>query len=109
EKYSPCRTKRQSSSFPSPPCSVETSVVSCSLFPIYCSLSLQISLGHPLPPRPVMSGIIAPYFEPHRHTLIAQNVREALIIAPALVMHASREHISIAPHQIQRMPVVQVR
>ena len=53
-----------------------------------------------------MACIVAPYFEPYRHALIAQNVRKAFIIVPALVVYTGRQHISITPHQVQRVPIM---
>src|ERR1700739_1879629 len=71
--------------------------------------SLQIHLRHPLPPRPVVARAVAPHIQPHRNVLRAHHRGQPLVVVPALIVHARRQHIGSPAHLTQNARIVQVR
>ncbi len=70
---------------------------------------LEKLLRHPLPPRPVMPGPIAPYIQQVRDSLRVQDSRHAQVLLQANVGLARSQHDFHAPAAIQKPRVSQIR
>src|ERR1700761_9366346 len=79
-----------------------------SLLTTHYSLSLQIHLRHPLPPRPVVARVIAPHIQSHRNALRAHHRGQLLVVIPALIVHSRRQHVRPPLHLAQDARIAQV-
>src|SRR5258708_22200551 len=70
---------------------------------------LEISLQHPLPPGPVVPGVVTPYIELAGDVLVAEDLRHAFVCVPALVVHAGREDVFVVPVAVEIPGIAGVR
>jgi len=70
---------------------------------------LEISLQHAQPPMPVVAGVVSPDVELAGDAFRSEDVRNAFIGVPALIVDAGGEDVFVAPVLIEIPGVVQVR
>src|SRR5271155_1096757 len=56
---------------------------------------LEIGLQHSLPPGPVVACVVAPDVEAAGDVFVAEDLRHAFVVVPALVVNASGEYVGV--------------
>ena len=62
---------------------------------------LEIGCEHSLPPGPVVACVVAPDVEAARDTFVAEDLRHAFVIVPALVVNAGGEDVGVTPVAVE--------